>query len=103
MKIRKGDRVIVRAGRDKGQTGEVIKVFRDKNRVVVNGVNIYKRHTRPSAGNAGGIVETSMPIHVSNVALLDPKDAAKPTRVSYKFLKDGSKVRVAQRSGEVIS
>jgi large subunit ribosomal protein L24 len=101
LKIKKGDKVVVITGRDKGKTGEVKKVLRAENRVVVDGVNMVKRHTAPSAGNAGGIVEKEASIHVSNVAYVDPK-TDKPTRVGYKTLEDGRKVRFAKRSGEII-
>jgi len=101
LKIKKGDKVVVITGRDKGKTGEVKKVLPAENRVVVDGVNMVKRHTAPSAGNAGGIVEKEASIHVSNVAYVDPK-IDKPTRVGYKTLEDGRKVRFAKRSGEII-
>jgi len=101
FKIKKGDKVVVITGRDKGKSGEVLKVLRDEDRVLVQGVHMVKRHTRPSAGQAGGIVEKEAPIHISNVAHLDPK-SNKPTRVGYKTLEDGRKVRVARRSGEVL-
>jgi large subunit ribosomal protein L24 len=102
MKVRKGDDVIVLSGRDKGKKGSVLRVLREENRVVVQGVNVVKRHTKPSAASPGGIVEREAPIHVSNVSHIDPADG-KPTRVGFKFLEDGSrKVRFAKRSGEVI-
>ena len=100
-KIKKGDKVVVITGRDKGKTGEVKQVLPAENRVVVDGVNMVKRHTAPSAGNAGGIVEKEASIHVSNVAYIDPKND-KPTRIGYKTLEDGRKVRYAKRSGEII-
>jgi large subunit ribosomal protein L24 len=101
LKVKKGDRVIVLSGRDKGRTGEVIKALPTENRVIVQGVNLVKRHTRPSQVSNGGIIEKEAPIHASNVAHVDPKDN-KPTRVGFKTLDDGRKVRVARRSGEVI-
>jgi large subunit ribosomal protein L24 len=101
LKIKKGDKVVVITGRDKGKTGEVKQVLPAENRVVVDGVNMIKRHTRPSTGNAGGIVEKEASIHVSNVAHIDPK-TDKPTRIGYKTLEDGRKVRFAKRSGEII-
>jgi large subunit ribosomal protein L24 len=101
MKIKKGDEVVVLTGRDAGKKGEVLRVEPRDNRVVVRGVNVMKRHTRPRAGDTGGIVEKEGTIHASNVALADPKDG-KATRVGYKTLADGRKVRVARRSGEVI-
>jgi large subunit ribosomal protein L24 len=101
MKIKKGDKVIVITGRDKGKQGEVLRVMREEGRLVVQGVHMMKRHTRPSAGNPGGIVEREASIHVSNVAHVDPK-SGKPTKVGYKTLNDGRKVRFARRSGETI-
>ncbi len=101
MKIKKGDRVVVLTGRSKGVTGDVLKVMPKEHRAVVQGVNIVKRHTRPAAGAAGGIVEKEASIHVSNLSHVDP-DSGKATRVGYKILSDGRKVRFAKRSGEVI-
>ncbi len=101
MKIKKGDQVIVITGRDKGKTGEVIKAMPKDNKVVVQGINMVKRHTRPTQESAGGIISKESPIHVSNVALIDPK-SGKATRVGFK-VENGQKVRVAKRSGEVIS
>lgn len=100
-KIKKGDRVIVLTGRDKGKRGEVLKVIPAESRVLVQGVNIVKRHTRASMQSQGGIVEQEAPVHVSNVAHIDPK-TDKPTRVGFKALEDGRKVRFAKASGEVI-
>ena len=101
-KIKKSDYVVVIAGKDKGQKGEVLKVFPKESRVVVKGVKMVKRHVRPSqADPEGGIKQFEAPIHVSNVAHMDPKDN-KPTRVGFKTLKDGQKVRVTKKSGEVI-
>ena len=100
-KIKKGDKVVVISGSDKGKTGEVLKVLPAENRVIVQGVKMIKRHTRPSAGNQGGIVEKEATIHVSNVAHIDPK-TDKPTRVGFKFIEDNRKVRFAKGSGEVI-
>ena len=100
-KIRKGDTVIVIAGRDKGRTGEVIEMRRDDGRVLVRGVNMVKRHQRQSAQQEGGIISKEAPIHLSNVALADPKDG-KLTRVGFKFVgkdDDRKKVRFAKRSG----
>ena len=101
FKIRKGDKVVVRTGKDKGKTGEVLRVLRDEARVLVQGVNMIKRHTRPAPGNPGGIIDKEASIHISNVALADPK-TGKATRVGYKLLDDGRKVRIARRSGEAI-
>ena len=102
LKIRKGDKVIVTTGRDKGKTGEVLKVFPRKSRALVQGVNMVKRHQRPTAGGGtGGIVEKEATVHLSNLAHVDPKDN-KPTRVGFKVLEGGRKVRFAKRSGEII-
>lgn len=101
MKIKKGDKVVVLTGKDKGAKGEVLKVFPTEQRVLVQGVNMVKKHQAPSMGNAGGIQKVERPVHVSNVALMDPK-SEKPTRVGYKLLKGGEKVRVAKHSGETI-
>jgi large subunit ribosomal protein L24 len=101
LRMKKGDKVIVIAGKDKGKRGEVLKVMPAESRVIVQGVNMVKRHTRPSMGNPGGIVDKEASIHVSNVAHIDPKDN-KPTRVGYRTLEDGRKVRFAKRSGEVL-
>jgi len=103
-KIRKGDNVVVIAGRDKGRTGEVIEVRRDVARALVRGVNMVKRHQRQDAKNEGGIISKEAPIHLSNIALADPKDK-KPTRVGFKFVGQGDdrrKLRVAKRSGAEI-
>jgi large subunit ribosomal protein L24 len=101
LKIKKGDRVIVITGRDKGKTGEVLKVLREEGRVLVQGVNMVKRHTRPSPSSTGGIVDKEASLHISNVAHIDPK-SSKATRVGYKVLDGGRKVRVARKSGETI-
>ena len=100
-KYKKGDRLQVIAGKDKGKQGEILLVQRAKERAVVRGVNVARRHTRASQTSPGGIVDKEMPIAVSNLAHVDPKDD-KPTRVGFKFLDDGRKVRFAKRSGEVI-
>ena len=101
-KIRKDDEVIVLTGRDKGKRGAVLLVVTRTDRVLVEGVNVTKRHVKPTQGDPqGGIVEREAPIHISNVALIDP-ESDRPTRVRYKTLEDGRKVRVAARSGEVI-
>ncbi|MCR9128879.1 MAG: 50S ribosomal protein L24 [Alphaproteobacteria bacterium] len=99
-KIKKGDKVVVLSGKDKGKTGTVSRVLPKDGKVVVSGVNTVKRHQRPTQTNAGGIEEKDAPIHVSNVALADPK-SGEPTRVGFQ-IKDGKKVRVAKKSGEVI-
>ncbi len=100
LKIKKGDKVVVIAGKDKGKTGEVLRVQPKDSRVLVQGVNMVKRHTRPAMGQPGGIVEKEATLHVSNVAHIDPK-SDKPTRVGFKTL-DGRKVRFAKKSGEVL-
>ena len=100
-KIKKGDRVEVLTGRDKGKKGDVLKVFPAENRAIVQGVNLVKRHQRQTPQEQGGIVTKEARIDLSNLALLDPKDN-KPTRVGFKMLNDGRKVRVSKRSGEVI-
>ena len=100
-KFKKGDKVIVLTGRDRGKSGEVLRALPREDRLVVQGVNMVKRHTRPSATSQGGIVPHEASIHVSNVAHLDPK-SGKPTRVGFRFLEDGRKVRYAKASGEQI-
>jgi large subunit ribosomal protein L24 len=102
LKIRKGDRVVVITGKDKGKQGNVLKVYPSDNRAVVQGVNVARRHQKQTAAQQGGIVSKEMPIHISNLAHIDPKDG-KPTRIGYKFLSDGKRVRVAKRSGEEIN
>jgi len=101
QKIRKGDRVVVLSGRDRGKKGEVFKVMPQEGRALVRGVNVVRRHQRQTPQQEGGIVSKEAPIQISNLALEDPKDG-KPTRVGFKFLDDGTKVRFAKRSGEVI-
>jgi len=101
LKIKKGDHVVVITGKDKGKKGEVLKMLREENRAIVKGVAMIRRHQKQTATQDGGIISKEAAIHISNLALEDPKDG-KPTRVGYKFLKDGRKVRFAKRSGEVI-
>ena len=101
QKIRKGDKVRVLAGRDKGRDGEVLKVMPKENRALVQGVNMVSRHSKQTARSEGGIVSKEGPIDLSNLALIDPS-SGKPTRVGFKVLEDGRKVRVAKGSGEVI-
>jgi large subunit ribosomal protein L24 len=100
-KIRKGDRVVVLSGRDKGKKGEVFQVMPKERRALVRGVNTVRRHQRQTPQQEGGIISKEAPIHLSNLALEDPQDG-KPTRVGFKVLADGRKVRVAKRSGEQI-
>jgi large subunit ribosomal protein L24 len=100
-KVKKGDQVIVIAGKDKGKKGEVLRVLPQDNRLVVQGVNVLTKHTKPSMTSQGGLVKLEGGIHVSNVALVDPK-SNEATRVGFKILEDGRKVRIARRSGEQI-
>ncbi|GGA55314.1 50S ribosomal protein L24 [Nitratireductor aestuarii] len=101
QKIKTGDKVVVLTGRDKGRTGEIVKMMPKDDKAVVRGVNLVRRHQKQSAQTEAGIITKEAPIHVSNLALVDPKDG-KPTRVGFRVLEDGKKVRVAKRSGEVI-
>ncbi len=101
-RIRKGDRVVVIAGSDRGKRGDVLRVLPKENRAVVQGVNMAKRHTKPTGmGQPGGIIEREATIHLSNIALIDPK-TDKPTRVSFRVLDNGAKTRVARATGNVI-
>jgi large subunit ribosomal protein L24 len=100
-KVKKGDKVVVLAGRDKGRAGEVLQVMPKDDRAIVRGINLVKRHQRASANKEAGIVSKEATIHLSNLALADPKDG-QPTRVGFKILDDGRKVRFAKRSGDVI-
>ena len=101
QKIRKGDKVVVLTGKDKGRTGEVIAVMPKEDRAVVRGINMVRRHQRQTQTEQGGIVEKEASIHVSNVALLDP-EGGEASRIGFRTLEDGRKVRYARRSGEVI-
>jgi large subunit ribosomal protein L24 len=101
FKIKKGDQVIVITGREKGKSGEVIEVRRGESRVIVQGINMVTKHVRASQSGPGGIEKIEAPLHVSNVALIDP-DSGKATRIGYQIAKDGSKTRVARRSGKAI-
>ena len=101
MKLKKGDNVLVISGKDKGQEGEIVQVFPADNKVIVNGINTAKKHSKTSRNNKqGGIIDRDMPVHASNLMLVHK---GKPTRVGYKLQADGTKVRIAKRSGEVIS
>ena len=100
-KVKKGDRVVVTAGRDKGKSGEVLRVYPGESRVLVTGVNVVKRHQRQTARVQGGIVSKEAPVHLSKVAHVDPKTGG-PTRIGFKRLEDGRLVRFAKKSGEVI-
>jgi large subunit ribosomal protein L24 len=101
VKIKKGDRVIVTTGRDKGKKGEVIKVYPTEDRALVSGVNLVKRHQRQTQRVQGGIISKEAPVHLSNLAHVDPKSGG-ATRIGFKILNDGRKVRFAKKSGEVI-
>lgn len=101
LKIKKGDQVVVLTGRDKGAKGEVLKVLTSDRRVVVQGINMVTKHQKPTQVSPGGINKKEQSIHVSNIALADPK-TGEATRVGYKVLKDGKKVRVAKKSGETV-
>jgi large subunit ribosomal protein L24 len=101
FKIKKGDKVVVLTGRDKGKSGEVLRMFPKDARAIVQGVNMVRKHQKQTAAQQGGIVAKELPIHISNIALRDPKDG-KPTRIGWKTLTDGKKVRVSRRSGETI-
>lgn len=100
-KIRKGDEVIVIKGRDKGKKGEVTRVIPSERRAIVQGVNVVRRHTRPTAADPGGIINKESPIQLANVALVDPK-SGEATRVGFRISDDGAKVRFAKKSGEQI-
>lgn len=102
QKIRKGDKVVVLAGRDKGRAGEVVRMMPKDDKAVVRGVNMIRRHQKQSQTQEGGIISKEAPIHLSNIAVADPKDG-KPTRIGFRVEKDGKKVRVAKRSGEMIN
>jgi large subunit ribosomal protein L24 len=101
-RIKKGDKVVVLSGKDKGRSGEVIKVMPSEERALVRGVNMVTRHQRQTAAQEGGLIRKEAPIHLSNIALADPQ-SGKPTRVGFKRLEDGTKVRFAKRSGETIN
>ena len=100
-KVRKGDRVVVTSGRDKGKSGEVLRVYASEERVLVTGVNVVKRHQRQTAKAQGGIVSKESPIHLSKISHVDPKTGG-PTRIGFKVLGDGRRVRFAKKSGEVL-
>ena len=100
-KIKKGDKVVVLTGRDSGRTGEVVQVMPKDDRAVVRGVNVVKKHQKQSMNQEGGIISKEASIHLSNLAVADPKDG-KPTRVGFRVLEDGRKVRFAKRSGDPI-
>ncbi|ABE05132.1 50S ribosomal protein L24 [Rickettsia bellii] len=101
LKVKKGDEVIVITGKYKGKKGKILKVFPEQNKIVVSGINLVKKHTKPTKVSEGGIITKELPIDISNVAHVDPK-TGNPTKVAFKFLEDGSKVRIAKKSGEII-
>ena len=101
-KIKKGDKVVVIAGKDKGKNGEVLQIITETNRALVSGINQIKKHQKPSAAGNGGVITKESPIHLSNIALMDPK-TGKATRVGFSVAKDGKKTRVAKRSGEALN
>jgi large subunit ribosomal protein L24 len=102
QKIRKGDKVVVLAGKDKGRTGEVLRVMPKDDKALVRGINVVVRHQRQTQNQEGGLIRKEAPIHLSNIAVADPKDGKTPTRVGFE-VRDGKKVRIAKRSGEVIN
>ena len=102
QKIKKGDKVVVLAGKDKGRTGEVLRVMPKDDEALVRGVNVVVRHQRQTQSQEGGLIRKEAPIHLSNIAVADPKDGKTPTRVGFE-VRDGKKVRIAKRSGEVIN
>jgi large subunit ribosomal protein L24 len=102
FRLRKGDKVKVIAGRDKGKEGEILKVIRESDRVVVSGINMVKRHQKPGVQGAGGIIDKELSIHISNVSAIDPK-SGEATKIGFKVLKDGNKSRVARKSGETLA
>jgi large subunit ribosomal protein L24 len=101
QKIRKGDKVVVLSGKDRGRTGEVLRVMPQDDKALVRGVNMIRRHQKQTQSQEGGIISKEAPVHLSNIAVADPKDG-KPTRVGFDF-RDGKKVRIAKRSGELIN
>ncbi len=102
FRVKKGDKVKILAGKDKGKEGEILRVLKEKDRVLVSGINIAKKHTKASAASTGGIIDKELSIHVSNVSLIDPKSGS-ATKVGYKKLEDGKKVRFARKSGEILA
>ncbi|XVN41300.1 MAG: 50S ribosomal protein L24 [Rickettsia endosymbiont of Argas persicus] len=101
LKVKKGDEVVVITGKYKGKKGKILKVLPVENKIIVSGVNLVKKHTKPTQTSEGGIITKELPIHISNVAHIDPK-TGNPTKVAFKFLENGSKVRIAKKSGEII-
>ena len=101
LKVKKGDQVMIITGKDKGKSGEIVTVLTKINRVILRGLNIAKRHTAQSQTSQGGIIDKELSIHISNISHIDPKDN-KASRIGYKFLKDGRKVRFSKRSGDLV-
>lgn len=101
LKVRKGDEVLVVTGKDKGKKGKILRVLPKLSKVIVSGINLVKKHTKPTQHQDGGIIQKELPLHISNVAHIDPKNG-KATKISFKTLEDGTKVRVAKKSGEII-
>ena len=101
LKVKKGDEVVVITGKYKGKKGKILKLLPVENKIIVSGVNLVKKHTKPTQTSEGGIITKELPIHISNVAHIDPK-TGNPTKVAFKFLENGSKVRIAKKSGEII-
>ena len=101
LKVKKGDKVMIITGKDKGKSGEIVTVLPKINRVIIRGLNIAKRHTAQSQTSQGGIIDKELSIHASNISHIDPKDS-KASRTGYKFLKDGRKVRFSKRSGDLV-
>lgn len=102
LKVRKGDEVIVITGKNKGKKGKILKIFPEENKAIVSGINLVKKHTKASQTSEGGIISKELPIHISNIAHIDPKTGSQ-TKVAFKILEDGSKVRIAKKSGEIIA
>ncbi|MCC8417107.1 MAG: 50S ribosomal protein L24 [Rickettsia endosymbiont of Bryobia graminum] len=102
LKVRKGDEVIIITGKYKGKKGKILKIFPEENKAIVSGINLVKKHTKATQTSEGGIISKELPIHISNIAHIDPKSGTH-TKVGFKILEDGSKVRVAKKSGEIIA
>lgn len=102
QKLRKGDTVVVLVGKDKSKTGEILRIFPAEGRALVSGINLVKKHQKPTRESAGGIISKEAKIQISNIAFLDPIKKV-PTKIGFKILEDGTKVRVAKKSGEVIA
>ena len=102
LKVKKGDEVVVITGKNKGKKGKILSVFPKENKAIVSGINLVKKHTKPSQNSEGGIIQKELPIHISNISLIDPK-SGENTRVGFKILDDGSKIRIARKSGEIIT